>query len=145
MSVGKALIRCLGHPSAPKHKAVDLLRHGVKPVDRVLPLFAADDKVRIKDTLRVFNPLHPGNRVNLVPAPAVGGEQPQIKHILRIRILLSRRDHIGFCGTKSHKNSGAQSNNYRNRDKTPHGTEDGLAQVFGHHTAFHYHSISAMS
>ena len=78
---------------------------------------------------RAFCPLHPFDSRHLFhigKRPAVAADQPQVKHILFIRIDLSGGDHVGLGDPKSHKNRATQRDNGHNSHISPKGIQNGL-------------------
>ena len=144
-SVCQTLIRRARHASAPQGDPVQLLRDFIEPVHRFLSLSHTGNGVQIDLSLRLHNAIHPGDFVHLIHAPAVGGDQPQIEHILLIHIFLACRHHVRLGHQKAYKETGTQRNNGHDSNIPSKGFENGLPQVFAHRVFLHYHSISAIS
>ena len=145
-AVCQAFVRCLRHSALQQHQAVDFLRDGIEAVDRrFIPTLTLSNQVGIENALGLFDARQPGNRLQLGFVPAIGGKQPQVKHILGVHIFPPRFHHIRFGGAQTHKHTGAQGNNHGNGDITPEGFGDGAPQIPAHHISFHYHSISEIS
>ena len=145
IAVDQALIRLHRESAAPKRQPVHLLRDRIEPVHRII-LFrtGAGNGIDVDNALSIHHALQPRNGIKLLLRPAIGADQAQVKHILRIHIFLARGHHIRFGHQQTHEHTGAQSYDCNDCKIASQGFQNGLQQIFAHRIFLHYHSISAI-
>ena len=108
-AIRQAFVCPLRHPSFQQHKPVDRFRNGVEPVNQSIAAFLAlGNQVGVKHALHILQAFQGGDFLHLLRLPAIGADEPKIKHVLAVGVGLSCGHHVHFRGPQSHKNRRTQ-------------------------------------
>ena len=141
-----ALIRGGRHPSVLQGGAVEPLGDGHELEDRVLVVAHMYQHIQGNRALGIGNTVEPGEGEHIIVRPAVAVYHLQIEHILLIRVVLHRGDHVHLGHLQTGEQSRTQGDDGDDGDVSADGMADGLGQISPHHVlSSHYHSISEIS
>ena len=119
--------------------------NGIEPENGVFPIGAPHNIIRVEYPLHLGKAGNLAHFFHLLPSPAIGAGQTQVKEILRVGISLTSGHHVRFGHFEAHKNTGTQSNDHGNGDVPSQGLFYGTGQIRPHCISLFHHSISEIS
>ena len=142
-AIDKAFVGLFRHSAAQQPNLRHRLRNVVELINTLrISTLGASKGIHRDYALHIHNTGNLRDLIHIFLTPAIGVQQPKVKHIRFIHEPLSCFDHIRFRCTQAHKDRRAQCNDQNDGNIAGNGFQNGLLQIFAHYIFTHYHSSS---